>query len=130
MTVKARAPGRVRAYVMAAAGFLFLALGLIGVALPVLPTTPFMLLAVGCFTHVPKLRAAVMRVGLIRRCVENYKYRTGLSRRTVITAIAYLWAGLLLSMILTKRLWLTIFLIAVGIAVTAHIIVMSKPRRK
>ncbi|MBX2986615.1 MAG: YbaN family protein [Bdellovibrionaceae bacterium] len=34
-----------------AAGFLFLVIGIIGIALPVLPTTPFLLVAAYCFSR-------------------------------------------------------------------------------
>ena len=42
--------GRLKKYVLIACGFLLLALGAVGIVIPVVPTTPFVLLAAGCFS--------------------------------------------------------------------------------
>ncbi len=112
------------------AGLLFLALGAVGAFLPVWPTTPFVLLSAGCLVGSPKWRARIMRIGFFREHIENYQTRQGLSKRTVAISLGYLWGMLLLSMLLTRILWLILLLCAVGAAVTAHILCMAKRRER
>lgn len=116
--------------VLSCIGFLLLALGAIGLLLPVWPTTPFVLAAAGCFSGTPRLRAGLMRNRFFREHIENYSARTGLSAKTVAISLCYLWGMLLLSLLLTRTLWAGILLSAVGVTVTAHILHVSKPRRK
>ncbi len=118
----------IRTILLTALGFLFLALGLIGVFLPILPTTPFVLLGAACLTGTPKLRKRILRITFFREYLENYQKGNGLPRSTVIKSLVFLWGMLLVSMFLIGRLWLTLLLIVVGICVTIHILWIAKPK--
>lgn len=121
---------RVKIVLLIGFGFLFLGLGLIGLLLPVWPTTPFVLISATCFSRTPHLRARIMRISYFREHIENYENRAGLSHKTVMISLSYLWGMLLLSMILIQTLWISLLLIVIGIAVTIHILWMSKPKQK
>lgn len=116
-------------FLLISLGFLFFAAGALGAVLPVLPTTPFVLLSAACFSGSPRLRARVLRIGFFREYYESYRTKRRLSRKTVGVSLAYLWGMLLLSMLLTRRLWLALLLAAIGAAVTVHILWLAKGRR-
>ncbi|MBC5648372.1 YbaN family protein [Christensenella tenuis] len=111
-------------------GFILLALGAIGIVLPVWPTTPFVIAAAGCFTYVPAMRARIMKIPFFKEYIENYSKRKGLTVKTIAISLAFLWGMLALSSALMKRVWLLPVLAAVGAAVTAHILWMARPRGK
>lgn len=111
-------------------GFVFLGLGAVGLALPVWPTTPFVLLAAGCFSTSPAMHRKLMKLGFFREHYENYRNRTGLSKKTLASSLAYLWGMLLLSVVLTRRMWLSLLLLAVGAAVTIHLLALARPKEK
>ncbi len=103
-------------------GFLSLSLGTAGIFLPVLPTTPFFLLAAGCFSAgSPRMEAILMRNRYFGSYIENYRHKTGVPRIVKIRAIFFLWTGLIISMVLIKTLFLTVLLTFIGICVTIHI---------
>lgn len=110
-------------------GFLFLALGFIGLFLPVWPTTPFVLVAAACFSVNPKIQSQIMKIDFFREHYENYQNRTGLPRKNVIISLTWLWGLLILSMVLLKSYW-GLLLILVGVAVTWHILHMAKSRTR
>ncbi len=109
-------------------GFIFLGLGAIGVLLPVWPTTPFVLVSVACFSSSPRIKARILKISFFKEHIENYEHRTGLSKKTFWISIVWLWGMLLLSMLLVDNLWITLLLLFIGIAVTSHILCMSKGR--
>ena len=110
-------------------GFIFLAVGTIGIFLPVLPTTPFLLLAAACFACSPKLSAWLLKIGFLQDYYTNYKDRTGLKKSTIIGSLVFLWAMLIISMIAIHSLWAFILMPVIGITVSAHILIMSLPKK-
>lgn len=118
----------VRNIFLTGAGFLLLGLGALGVFLPILPTTPFVLSASACFAGNPALRSRLLRNRFFREHLENYQRRTGLKKSTVVFSLGFLWATLCLSMLTTGKLWAVLLLCGVGIAVTVHILCMARPR--
>lgn len=106
-----------------------LVLGAIGIFLPMLPTTPFVLVAAACFSQSPRLSAWLLKSKFFGEYIRNYRERQGLKKSTVITSLTFLWTMLGLSAFLSKSPILAAGLAVVGAAVTAHILHMSKDRR-
>lgn len=109
---------------------MFLALGAIGLLLPVWPTTPFVLVSVACFSSSPHIKARIMKIHFFKEHIENYESRTGLSRKTVWKSLGWLWGMLLLSIVLLKNGWLSLLLFLIGAAVTTHILYIAKAKEK
>jgi uncharacterized membrane protein YbaN (DUF454 family) len=110
-------------------GAIFLVLGAIGLLLPLWPTTPFVLVSAACFSSTPHLKAKVMKISFFKEYIESYEQKAGLSRKTVVKSLAWLWSTLLVSMFLTREVWISLLLLIVGIAVTCHILYIAKCRK-
>ncbi|NCB63388.1 MAG: DUF454 domain-containing protein [Clostridia bacterium] len=106
-------------------GLLLLGVGAVGVALPVLPTTPFVLLAAGCFgAGNPRLYGWLSRTRYFGAFLENYRTGSGVEPAVKVRALVWLWGMLILSVLLTRSLHLAIFLALVGTGVTVHILMI------
>jgi len=119
----------VRRLLLIVAGFACLAIGLVGIIVPVLPTTPFALLAAACFARSsPRFLAALERSRLFGPFIANYRYGTGITMARKVFTLAVLWTGLIASMALVQRLWITVLLAVIGCGVTAHLLMMKTSR--
>jgi uncharacterized membrane protein YbaN (DUF454 family) len=75
-------------------GLFFVGLGGLGVFVPVLPTTPFVLLASFCFLRSsPRHHAWLRRSRLFGRLLADWDRHHGVRRRTKVVAIALTLAG-------------------------------------
>lgn len=120
---------RLKNGIMTALGFVLLGLGLAGVFLPVLPTTPFVLAAAACFSGNPRLTGWLYKNKMFGVYLENYRRRSGLPKRVVVTSLIYLWLGLGTSIVLIGALWASVLLPCIGVAVTIHILYMARPKK-
>lgn len=117
---------------LTALGLVCLALGIVGIFVPVLPTTPFMLVATGCLGATPRLRGKIMKAPFLRDYFGRYKRGKKLPAKTAVCSLAFLWGMLAFSIVRVAALWVDVLLVLIGFAVTAHIlfIYMRKPTEK
>jgi len=107
-------------------GFLSLALGLIGIAVPVLPTTPFVLVAAACFARSStRFYDALYRSRVFGPFIDNYQCGTGIPKQHKIVTLTILWLGLAISSFLVHRAWIIALLAVIGTAVTWHVASMK-----
>lgn len=113
---------KVKKYFYLVLGFLFLGLGIIGIFLPVMPTTIFIILATGCFMQSSeKYYKWIINNKYFGRIVYNYRTFKGIEAKTRTKSLVFLWLTLIISLFLVKILWVQILLICVGIGVTIHL---------
>ena len=105
-------------------GFLFLALGILGIFLPLLPTTPFLLLAATTFMHTDrKIYIWMFRNQFFGKQLSAYVKDKSISISVKISSLLILCLTLSYSIIfVVDILWLRIFLFIIGIAVATHIV--------
>lgn len=100
-----------------------LALGGIGIILPMLPTTPFVLCAAGCFAaSSPKLYRRLEGTKYFGEYIRNYRNKTGISERARWIGIGFLWLTLTISALISCKPFVIIILTIVGISVTIHLL--------
>jgi uncharacterized membrane protein YbaN (DUF454 family) len=109
------------------AGSIALAIGVIGIIMPVLPTTPFLLLAAICYMRgSQRLYNALLCNRFIGSYVRNYLEGRGMSLKMKIWALSLLWAAIVCTAVLvTHSLIIRIILAFVLIGVTIHIILIK-----
>lgn len=105
-------------WLLIVAGTLCVGLGVLGVILPLLPTTPFLLLAAACYVRSSET--------LYRRLKENrvtgpyighYREGRGMPRKAKVLTIVVLWVSLVTSALLVDLGWVRWILLAVGVGV-------------
>ena len=101
-------------------GTLFLLVGILGVVLPLLPATPFLLLASACYVRGSQtLHRWLMSHKYLGAYITTFTEHRGMPLQAKILTIAMLWASLLFSLSRVDSLLLAATLLMVGIGVTA-----------
>ncbi|MCW4004133.1 MAG: YbaN family protein [Candidatus Bathyarchaeota archaeon] len=109
------------------AGTICLALGVIGIVLPILPTTPFLLLAAACYLRSSeRLHKWLLNNRWCGEYIKNYQQGKGVPLKTKIAALTILWVTILYStfFVVHEILIAQIVLLAVAVGVSVHLIRM------
>ncbi|HVS08890.1 MAG TPA: YbaN family protein [Planctomycetota bacterium] len=110
-------------------GYLSLALAVLGAFLPLLPTTPFLLLAAACFARSSaKLHAWLNGNPLFGPILEDWE-RYGAIRLRVKVVASVMMAGLVAYPVLFRDLPLVVELVAVGSVAGVLVFLWSRPSR-
>lgn len=109
-------------------GVLALVLGVIGIVVPLLPTTPFLLLAAACFARgSQRMHGWLLNNRVFGKFISDYEQGRGIPARAKVIALLMMWSSLLLAMWRYESLTVRLVLLAVGTGVTVYL--MRLPTR-
>ena len=104
------------------AGVLALLLAILGLFLPLLPTTPFLLLASACFARgSDRLHGWLLNHRVFGVYLRNYEAGNGIPLRAKIVASVMMWSSLVVAMVRFEHLGLRIALVLVGCSVSLYL---------
>jgi uncharacterized protein len=105
-------------------GSIFVGLGILGIILPLLPTTPFLLLGAACyFKGSPRFYSWLINNKWLGIYIKSYREGKGIPKKTKIIAISSLWITIGWSIIfMTSVLFIRVFLFLIASGVTYHIL--------
>ena len=98
-------------------------LGVIGAFLPVLPTTPFLILAtILSYNSSPKLRNWLLGHPVFGETIRKFLESRSITAATMWRALGMLWLCLLFSIWLVENYWVDLFLVVTGLLVSLYLI--------
>lgn len=113
--------------ILVSLGTISLALGIIGIFIPILPTTPFLLLAAGCYAKGSKrFYQWLMKNRWLGSYIRNYQEGRGIPLKVKIATILLLWSTMVVSIVMiVSNNYIKLILFVIGLSVTIHIITIK-----
>ncbi len=111
-------------WMLIAAGTFSLLLGILGIVLPLLPTTPFLLLSAASYAKSSdRFYNSLINNRFFGRYIRNYREGKGIPLKIKISAISFLWITILVTVFFFVPLFpVKALLILIAGGVTFHII--------
>jgi len=122
--------GKFKRYSLTSIGMISLVLGIVGIVLPLLPTTPFLLLSACCFSHSSeKFHSWLINHRWFGPYIENYRSGRGMTLRVKVTTIALLWLSIGSSVIFfVDFFWAKLVMITIACCVSCYL--LTRPTLK
>ena len=113
------------------AGTLATAIGIIGIFVPILPTTPFLLLAAACYLRSSeRFYRWLINNRLFGTYIGDYLAGRGMPLKTKVFTLFLLWLAIGISASIgTQNLAVRIVLVLVAAGVTLHIIMIKRKKQ-
>ena len=111
-------------YILIALGSISLALGVIGIFLPLLPTTPFLLLSAALYVRSSeKLYQWLIHQKYLGEYIQNFREHRAIPLRAKIISVSMVWITLTYCTItISEAIWVRLLFITLAICITWHIL--------
>ncbi len=105
-------------------GTIFLGIGCIGIILPILPTTPFLLLAAACYVRgSERMHRWMLGNRVFGAFIRNYLEGKGITPRQKGFSLAFLWVMMTFTIsYLIENSIIRLVLLTIALAVSVHIL--------
>ncbi|MCC6931884.1 MAG: YbaN family protein [Deltaproteobacteria bacterium] len=115
---------RTKNIILTIIGLISLLLGVVGIVVPLLPTTPFLLLSAVCFLNgSPKLHFWLVNHKYLGRQIAAYQTHRAISKKTRAAALTLLWGTILFSVIFIIQIaWIKILLLIIALSVSIYLL--------
>lgn len=114
---------------LSAIGWVSLTLGIIGIFLPLLPTTPLVLLAAWCFSRSSdQFHDWLINHKHLGNIIKTWQSENGIPPKACHKAIAMTWLGILFSLFIIAKVWAVVLLCSIGLIVSLYLLRMREPQ--
>ncbi|MEG0890475.1 MAG: YbaN family protein [Bacteroidales bacterium] len=113
-------------YILSA--YLCVGLGIIGIFIPIMPTTPFLLVAIFLYMRSSKSGVKmILRNKYLAPYVYSYISKNGIPFKILLRTLLLLWGTLLIAAIfIANNIYIRLILLVVGVGVTIHLYIKRK----
>jgi uncharacterized protein len=108
-------------------GFLSLGLGVLGAVLPLLPTTPFLLLAAFCFARSSdRFYRMIMTNRWSGPYIRNYRDGRPMTRAQLVSTLTVLWISMTATSVVVRSGWIALVLFTIAGCVTLFLVTRNR----
>jgi len=114
-------------WILIITGTVLVGIGVLGIFLPLLPTTVFFLLAAACYARSSeKFYHWLLHNRWFGRYIKNYRSGNGMTLSSKIFSLTFLWAAILYSVIFgTENFYIRLILVLIAAGVTLHLVTIK-----
>lgn len=111
-------------YILIIIGSISIFFGVLGIFIPLLPTTPFLLLGAACYIRSSdKLYKRLLSNKYLGSYIRDYREKRGIPLRAKITSISLIWITIIISVVFfIPYLMVKILVVLIASAVTWHLL--------